>query len=419
MIPAGIEFLKLSPAQVSVIQHSVNTRTTCLAGGAVRSGKSFAVMISYGIWLLSQEKRCDAALIAQSVESGWRNLGRDLAEFINSVDGCSAELDRGIGFRLIIRGLSEVNLWFFGGADVKSRKRIQGATLRGLCVEEASLLPKEFFWQSWARLSEENSKMWASYNPDGGNNHWFKKEVIDAAGSFDAEVVNFQMSDNPSLSQNVIDRYMASFQGVYYKRYIDGLWAAAEGVIYPDYKVTDEDKIDGGTWCLAMDWGVSTVLAVLAIHARGTKAIVSHELKHDGRVDGIINEREAVKKIVTWFKEIAEIKNTTIYLDPHTPASTKKMLRAEGFNIRNASNAVRPGIVVTQTRLAHGEIKINGGCENLLLEMSSYVFDDAASARGVDQPLPKQDDHFCDAVRYYCFSTGAIARPMTVRSAIG
>lgn len=40
------------------------------------------------------------------------------------------------------------------------------------------------------------------------------------------------MDDNLSLSEEIKERYRNTYRGVFYKRYILGLWAMAEGVIY-------------------------------------------------------------------------------------------------------------------------------------------------------------------------------------------
>ena len=44
--------------------------------------------------------------------------------------------------------------------------------------------------------------------------------------------LHFTMDDNLSLSEEIKARYCSMYIGVFFKRYILGLWAAAEGVIY-------------------------------------------------------------------------------------------------------------------------------------------------------------------------------------------
>lgn len=47
------------------------------------------------------------------------------------------------------------------------------------------------------------------------------------------------MDDNLSLSEEIKARYRSMYTGVFFKRYIMGLWAMAEGVIYDMF---DPDK---------------------------------------------------------------------------------------------------------------------------------------------------------------------------------
>ena len=101
-------------------------------------------------------------------------------------------------------------MWIIGANDAKARRRIQGSTLKGLVVEEMTLLPEDFFQMAWSRLSVEGAKMWASYNPEGPA-HWAKRKVIDQPERYGANVVPFRLRDNPSLSDEVISRYENNF----------------------------------------------------------------------------------------------------------------------------------------------------------------------------------------------------------------
>lgn len=68
-------------------------------------------------------------------------------------------------------------------------------------------------------------------NPDGPY-HWFKTDWIDKAEKKKIVYLHFTMDDNLSLSERIKKRYRSMYTGVFYKRYILGLWAVAEGIIY-------------------------------------------------------------------------------------------------------------------------------------------------------------------------------------------
>ena len=55
--------------------------------------------------------------------------------------------------------------------------------------------------------------------------------------------VHFTMEDNPSLSEAVKKRYRGMYAGVFYRRFILGEWAMAEGLVYPMFR---PEKACGG-----------------------------------------------------------------------------------------------------------------------------------------------------------------------------
>ena len=404
--------MNLSEKQVDVIRFaSIPEATTLLAGGAVRSGKSFSILMSFAIWLVAQRESHDHAIVGQSIESIMRNMGFDFIEAVERIYGARARIDKTFGTRIVVDGKVKQNVWIIGANDAKARRRIQGSTLKGLVIEELTLIPEDFFRMAWSRLSVDGAKCWASYNPEGPS-HWAKKTVVDKAGDYGGRVIRFLMRDNPTLSDAVIDRYERSFTGHFYQRYIAGEWAAAAGACYPHVvKTADTRPMDGGLWHLALDWAVSGTLAALAINSKGPRAIVRFELYHEGRTDGLLTEVEVADRIQAWW--LVEHPGSTCgalaWVDPSTPATFKRELRKRGFTIRAADNDVVPGIVTTASRLASGDVLIHEGCERLLEEVAGYVWDDVAAEQGEDKPV-KKADHGCDALRYWAHSTGKAYR---------
>ena len=293
-----------------------------------------------------------------------------------------------------------------------ARRRIQGSTLKGLVVEELALLPEDFFQMAWSRLSVEGAKMWCSYNPEGPA-HWAKRHVIDRAEEYDGVVIRFFMKDNPSMSAEVIARYERSFTGHFYKRLIEGQWAAATGACYPTWFTTPHD-METQNVGLALDWGVSTTLACLALQINKQECVVAHELFHHAPETQVLTEREAADMVLAWWgSTVGDLgrNRPMAWLDPNTPASFKGLLRKGGFHIRGADNSVVPGIITTGARLAAGEIKVHERVTELADELASYTWDAAASDRGEDKPT-KKSDHGCDALRYFAHTTGKAFRAM-------
>lgn len=65
------------------------------------------------------------------------------------------------------------------------------------------------------------------------------------------------MRDNPGLSEKTLERYENMYTGVFYDRFIRGLWVVAEGLIYPHFGencITDEDP-PAGRYYISVDYG--------------------------------------------------------------------------------------------------------------------------------------------------------------------
>ena len=65
------------------------------------------------------------------------------------------------------------------------------------------------------------------------------------------------MTDNPGLSQKTLERYQSMFTGVFYDRYIRGLWVLAEGLIYPmfDESCIVDELPEKGEYYVSCDYG--------------------------------------------------------------------------------------------------------------------------------------------------------------------
>ena len=62
----------------------------------------------------------------------------------------------------------------------------------------------------------------------------YKRQVIDREHKKNRLHLHFLLDDNPSLPQEVKERYENMYSGVFRDRYILGKWTVAEGLIYPE-----------------------------------------------------------------------------------------------------------------------------------------------------------------------------------------
>ena len=418
MLPPNLTF---SSPQHEVLRHCVDPEHTSIVSvGSIRGGKTFSTMVSFALYVLGLEERYHHAIVGQSIESVLRSIGYDFIDFCNSIPGCSARQSRAVGTRILVQGVMPQTVWLIGGDSEVGARRLAGATLAGLVIEEMTSIKRSLFNMAFSRLSLPISRFWGNCNP-ANPTHYVLTEIIKQIDKFDGRVVNFSLDDNPSLSKKIKKRFENAYSGVFHKRMIQGLWAQAETIVWPDFTVTAVDYLEGGKWVLGFDWACSGTLACLAIKVKGKQAVVTHEFFRDGRKEGIINEAQVVDLIVDWFEKLGQVRGTYFYLDPSTPASTRQNLRKKGFIVRSADNAIRPGIITVGNLLARGRCRIHERCKRLRSELEGYSYDINAQDKGEDKVQAKQQDHGCDALRYALhsrFKQERLAKPLLVTEAL-
>ena len=205
-------------------------REAVICDGAVRSGKTFCLGLSFFCWAMAAFQGEQFALCGKTQASVRRNLLQSLLPTLRKLG--FAVRDQVSQNKLTVTFNGHVNtFWLFGGKDEGSASLIQGLTLAGAFLDEVALMPRSFVEQTVARCSVTGSKLWFSCNPEGPE-HWFYKEWVLRAAQRRALRIPFAMADNPSLSKEVLDRYRRSFHGVFYRRFVLGQWALAEGRVY-------------------------------------------------------------------------------------------------------------------------------------------------------------------------------------------
>lgn len=201
-----------------------------ICDGAVRSGKTFCMGLSFFLWAQSCFDGRQFALCGKTVGALRRNLLTELVPCLRRI-GMSVRENRSANSLTVEFGGQRNQFLLFGGKDESSAALIQGSTLAGLLLDEAALMPRSFVEQAVARCSVRGSKLWFNCNPEGPE-HWFYKEWIEKAESRGALRLHFTMADNPGLSPEIRQRYERLYTGVFYRRFVQGEWAAAQGLVY-------------------------------------------------------------------------------------------------------------------------------------------------------------------------------------------
>lgn len=373
-----------------------------IADGAIRSGKTVSMSLSFIMWAMSSFNGENFAMCGKTIGSFRRNVLSGLKMMLRS-RGYTVADHRADNLVIITKGDVTNYFYIFGGKDERSQDLIQGITLAGVFFDEVALMPESFVNQATGRCSVDGSKYWFNCNPDGPY-HWFKTGWIDKRKEKHLLYLHFTMDDNLSLSEKIKERYRSMYTGVFFKRYILGLWAMAEGIIYdmfnPDVHVTDQDQelYPSGRY-ISIDYGTqnATVFLLWEKSLLG-RWCCTKEYYYSGRDKG---KQKTDAEYADDLKEfVGKKKIKAVIVDP-SAASFIAELRKRGFVVIKAKNSVEDGIRLVGTLLNQKRILFYKCCVNTIKEFASYIWDDKAAEHGEDKPV-KQHDHCMDAIRYFC-----------------
>ena len=382
----------------------VSDKDGIIADGSIRSGKTVSMALSFVMWAMESFQEQNFAMCGKTIGSFRRNVLMVLKLMLAS-RGYKVKDHRADNF-LEIHFKGNVNYFYiFGGKDERSQDLIQGITLAGLLCDEVALMPESFVNQATGRCSVDGSKFWFNCNPDGPY-HWFKTGWIDKAAEKNLLYLHFTMDDNLSLTEKIKKRYASLYSGVFFQRYILGLWVVAEGIIYDMFSeekhVVDNIATNAAAkYYVSCDYGTQNATVFLMWESGSDgKWYCSDEYYYSGRDETTQKTDNSYAEDLAAF--IGDRKVEAVIIDP-SAASFIALLRERGFKVRKARNDVLDGIRFTGTQLNVGKIAFLRKCTNTIKEFGSYIWDAKACERGEDKPI-KQHDHAMDAVRYFCFT---------------
>lgn len=392
-----------SEKQTKIMAFPYSGYDALICDGAVRSGKTSVMSLSFFLWAMGRFNGCAFALCGKSVGAVERNIVTPLLAVRYLRQNFTVSYSRSGHVITARRGVRENRFYLFGGKDESSYTLIQGITLAGVLLDEVALMPRSFVEQALARCSVSGAKMWFNCNPENPL-HWFRQEWILKAGEHNALHLHFLMDDNPGLDDATRQRYRNMYSGVFYQRYILGQWVMSEGLIYDMFDLTENvykqappGALYRSTRYIACDYGTTNPCVFLDIYDDGETVRVDREYRWDSRKE---RRQKTDQEYADDFMAFMGREWCTVLVDP-SAASFIEALRRRGVYVREADNAVLDGIRRTGTLFAHRRLLVNGSsCMGLIDELGTYMWDDKAAQRGEEKPV-KQQDHGPDALRYF------------------
>jgi len=369
-----------------------------ICDGAVRSGKTFCLGLSFFFWAMERFDAKQFALCGRSAGAVRRNLLEPLGPVLRRWGMVLREV-RGERLVRVRFGGHENAFYLFGGKDEGSAGAIQGMNLAGALLDEVALMPRSFVEQTVARCSEEGAKVWFACNPESPE-HWFYKEWVLGAQEKRALRVQFAMTDNPSLSRRVLERYRRCFRGTFYRRFVLGEWVGAQGRVYDFFDDSFVQAVPEGEmeeWRVSCDYGTVNPTSMGLWGRQGDVWFRVEEFYYDSRREG---RQKTDREYLRDLERLAAGRRVRqVVVDP-SAASFMAALREEGWPVTAAENDVISGIRFTADLLRRGKLVICKPCRDAIREFSLYCWDE----RAVGDRVVKRFDHAMDEIRYFAVS---------------
>lgn len=416
----------ISPKQERSIRES--TAQVCVWEGAVRSSKTIAQIIRFLIAVPSA-RGGRIVVMGRTRESIYRNIFEpmmdptlfgDVASHVHATLGAPTAKILGRVVHVI------------GANDRQAEDKIRGMTVALCLVDEITVIPEGAFKMMLSRLTAPGAQLFGSTNPDSPA-HWLKRDYLDRIDELpNWRSWHFTLDDNISLSDEVKANLRANYTGLWYRRFIEGEWVAAEGAIFdmwePDRHVVEWESLPPMQRLLGIgvDFGVShpSTGIILGLsnerdaHGRPRSRLYAiDEWMVDSRkstTGGVAPSTQAAM-FEAWGRENhlpydSALRPEFVIVDSAAPHFSRE-LNLRGISTNGAVKDVGWGISTLASLLAEGQLVVSDRCKGLIGEFPSYVWDPKASAIGEDAPIKVNDDHL-DALRYVVATTENTWRPM-------
>jgi PBSX family phage terminase large subunit len=366
--------------------------------GAVRAGKTVGAIIR---WLdfVARGPEGDLMMIGKTERTLKRTTLDPITEMIGS-ENC--RVNWGMGEARILGR----RVYLLGANDQRAEEKLRGVTLAGAYGDELTTWFSDFFGMLMSRLSVRGAKFFGTTNPDTPS-HWLKRDWLDRASELNLKHFHFTIDDNPNLDPETVAELKKEFVGIWYDRYILGLWVEASGRIFDAWTegrfVVNETPPLLRRWA-AIDFGrFNPFVAQLQGFATDGRVYVVSEFRYDGRaMKRQKSEAEYVRDLIGWMRTLTDAGHEWPeywFVDPTAVSFLNELYRAEFSGVRPADNDVRSGLQLVASSLSTDRLRVNALCKGLREEFPTYAWDPKAADRGIEQPL-KKNDHSMDTLRY-------------------
>jgi PBSX family phage terminase large subunit len=371
-------------------------RDAIICDGAVRSGKTLMMCISFVTWMSTRFNNTSFAICGKTIVSVKRNIVTPILPELREL-GFECEEKLSANYIDISFNGHTNRVYIFGGKDEGSAASIQGMTLGGVLFDEVALMPRSFVEQAIARCSLEQSKLWFNCNPQFPQ-HWFFLEWVLKARQKNCLYLHFTMDDNPALRPEVKERYRVLYSGAFYKRFIEGRWVGIEGLVYPMFdrkKHIISELPDCDRHVVSCDYGTVNPSSFGLWGEHNGRWTRLREYYWDSRATG--RQRTDEEHYEALEKLIDGCALRYIVCDPSATSFMECIRRHGKYHCVAAKNEVLSGIRLVADALREDRLFVHEDCHDIIREFAAYQWEPGGSK---DAPR-KENDHAMDDLRYF------------------
>lgn len=385
--------MPLSNRQAKILAFPYSKYDALICDGAVRSGKTSIMMWAFVRWAMENFSGQRFGVCGRTVDSCTKNIIVPFTAMSLAKERYIIRWRRGDKVMEVRRGAVTNYFEVFGGKDEASYTLIQGRTLAGVLLDEVVLMPRSFVEQALARCSVDGARLWFSCNP-GSPHHWFYQEWIKRSRERNALYLHFEMTDNPGLSKRTLERYENMYAGIFYDRYVRGLWVAAEGIVYKDFANDTEKYLIGDPLEWAKQNGASFSIISIGVDFGGTKSATKFQatgITKDFRVvaleeEYIKNEEIDPNALNRRFATFCQL-ITSKYGYSQTRADSAETVLIRGLDhtaqkmrlgtqVKNAMKLqITDRIRLVVLLMKQGRFKVSRNCPHLIDALQTAIYD--------------------------------------------
>jgi PBSX family phage terminase large subunit len=383
----------ISPRQQKILAFPYSKYDALICDGAVRSGKTSIMMWAFVRWAMENFSGQRFGVCGRTVDSCTKNIIVPFTAMSLAKERYIIRWRRGDKVMEVRRGAVTNYFEVFGGKDEASYTLIQGRTLAGVLLDEVVLMPRSFVEQALARCSVDGARLLFSCNP-GSPHHWFYQEWIKRSRERNALYLHFEMTDNPGLSKRTLERYENMYAGIFYDRYVRGLWVAAEGIVYKDFANDTEKYLIGDPLEWAKQNGASFSIISIGVDFGGTKSATKFQatgITKDFRVvaleeEYIKNEEIDPNALNRRFATFCQL-ITSKYGYSQTRADSAETVLIRGLDhtaqkmrlgtqVKNAMKLqITDRIRLVVLLMKQGRFKVSRNCPHLIDALQTAIYD--------------------------------------------